>query len=339
MSRSNDVSLNEKVRIYHHGQHLQFRKRSSILKLQTLQGIVEVHLECARALESNISNHLTNPALLDPLAQEILQNEVDESFTNEDNIKLKLVPPKSEIKSVLDSCRPHAAPGTDGQTVYLYKQCWEILGDSLTEVVQAVFKGSRPSASRRTSLMVFGNKPGKKANSLLISDRRKLSLLNSDFKLMTGIEVARIRATMSRTVSSLQLVTGGEKRMSHGVAMARDAIHAAGKSRERCGILDTDLIAAFCNMVAPWCYQVMRKKGLSKEVLARYQNLYDDNLSIVVVNNLQGKCVQNTRQSIRQGDKFAMELFSYGMDPILGYLERRLQWILIHSIPVYSTTP
>ena len=36
----------------------------------------------------------------------------------------------------------------------------------------------------------------------------------------------------------------------------------------------------------------------------------------------------------RQGDKLAMELFSYGMEPILGYLERRLQGILVHSIPV-----
>ena len=93
--------------------------------------------------------------------------------------------------------------------------------------------------------MVFGNKPGKKAKSLLISDRRKLSLLNVDFKLMTGVEAARVRSTMSRTVSPLQLVTGGDKRISHGVAMARDAIHIAGKNRTRCGILDTDLIAAF----------------------------------------------------------------------------------------------
>ena len=54
------------------------------------------------------------------------------------------------------------------------------------------------------------------------------------------------------------------------------------------------------------------------------------------MNNLQGKCVKNTRQSIRQGDKFAMELFSFWMDPILGYLEKRLQGIIIHSIPVHG---
>ena len=93
-------------------------------------------------------------------------------------------------------------------------------------------------------------------------------------------------------------MTGGEKRISHCVAMARDAIYAAGKNKKRCGILDTDLIAAFCNMVATWCYLVMYKKGLCNEVLARYRNLYEDNLSIVVVNNIQGMCVKNTRQSI-----------------------------------------
>jgi hypothetical protein len=33
-------------------------------------------------------------------------------------------------------------------------------------------------------------------------------------------------------------------------------------------------------------------------------------------------------------NKFAMELFAFGMDPILGYLEFQLQGILVHSIPV-----
>ena len=60
-------------------------KRSSILRLQTPQGIVEGHGECAKALESNVTNHLSNPAALDPVAQELLLNEVEVSFTEEDN--------------------------------------------------------------------------------------------------------------------------------------------------------------------------------------------------------------------------------------------------------------
>ena len=111
--------------------------------------------------------------------------------------------------------------------------------------------------------MVFGNKPGKKAKSLKISDRRKLSLLNVDFKLLTGIEAARIRKTMQRTISPLQLVSGGNKRISHGIAMARDAISATSDNKVRCGILDTDLMAAFYNMVILWYLQVMSRKGLA----------------------------------------------------------------------------
>ena len=124
-------------------------------------------------------------------------------------LNLSLIQQSLKLKKVLDSCRPHAAPGTDGLTVYFYQQFWDLMGDSLTEVICAVLKGATPSPSQRTSLMVFGNKPGKKAKSLFISDRCKLSLINVDFKLMTGIEAARICKIMCRRISHLQLVTGG----------------------------------------------------------------------------------------------------------------------------------
>ena len=94
---------------------------------------------------------------------------------------------------------------------------------------------------------------------------------------------------MDRTISHLQLVSGGRKRISHGIALARDAINAANKSREECGILDTNLVAAFCNKVSTWCFRVLIRKGIDLQVVDRYLNLYTDNLSIVVVNNIQGK--------------------------------------------------
>ena len=174
--------------------------------------------------------------------------------------------------------------------------------------------------------MVFGNKPGKKAKSLLISDRRKISLLNVDFKVMTGIEAARIKKSMTRTISPNQLVTGGDRRISHGVAKARDAIHAASSLKTGCGILDTDLVAAFCNMVLTWCLKVLRKKGLSENVIKRYENLYNDHVSVIVVNTILGRSVKNVRLTIRQGDKFAMELFTFGT---VSYTHLTLPTILL----------
>ena len=124
---------------------------------------------------------------------------------------------------------------------------------------------------------------------------------------MTGIEAKRHRKIMARTVSHLQLVARVDRRIHRGIALARDAIHAAGKSRSGCGILDTDLIAAFDWMVLDWVKLVLAKKGMCEEAIARITNLYSDRLSIVVVNNVLGKAIHNTRLSIKQGDKASLE--------------------------------
>ena len=74
--------------------------------------------------------------------------------------------------------------------------------------------------------------------------------------------------------------------------------------------------------------------GLDERVKLRLKNLYKDNAYVIVVNNIPGKSVKNIRLSLQQGDLPSMHLFSFGIDPILSYLERRLQGILIASLPV-----
>ena len=57
--------------------------------------------------------------------------------------------------------------------------------------------------------------------------------------------------------------------------MARNAIHAAQKAgHPGCGILDTDLIAAFHWLCLDWSYKVLEVKGLDRQVINRLTNLY-----------------------------------------------------------------
>ena len=57
-----------------------------------------------------------------------------------------------------------------------------------------------------------------------------------------------------------------------------------------------------------------------------------------MVNNIAGKAIKNIRLSLRQGDLPSMHLFGFGIDPLLVYLEKRLQGILIASLPVHGPT-
>ena len=181
--------------------------------------------------------------------------------------------------------------------------------------------------------MVFGTKP-KKASCLKPSSKRIVSHLNADFKVVSGIEAKRFSKTATHTLSPLQLVAGTDRRIHHGINLASDTINAVGRSKAGCGLLDLDFLAGFDWLAMSWVYLVMEKKGVKKDVIERVKKLYQNSASIVVVNNVLGKTVPNLRGSLRQGDIPSMFWFSLGLDPLLLYLERRLQGIVVHSLPV-----
>ena len=332
-ARVNDIQVSEKVRIFHHELHRKHVKRSAILKLDTEQGIIEGHKACSEHLQKAMATLLENPAELDETAQDILLNEVKEQFTMEDNIMLAAEPTKDEVKASIDSSNLHAAPGTDGITSYLYKECFGILGDALTDVVKAVFQGQQPTLSQRTSLMVCSNKPGKE-KSLKVKDKRRLSLLNADFKVITGLEVGRFSKVLSHTLSPQQIAMGDDRRITFGICLARDAIYAASMRKKGCAIADNDFEAAFDYLSLDWVRLVLERKGLGGQVISRFLNLYREGFTIPMVNNTLGPRLSNIRLSLRQGDRPSGIWFCYGIDPLLTYLEDRLAGIVIHSLPV-----
>ena len=192
--------MDEKVRIYHHDLHRKHLKRSSILKLQTEAGLLEGHEQCSSYLEQQVADLLTHPALLDPGAQEVLLGEVEKVFTAEDNAKFLTLPSLSTVKRRISNSNLLAAPGTDGIPSLLYSKCWNVMGSALTEVVQAIHTGGHPTQSMQTALMVFGSKP-KKLNSIKPGDKRRISLLNSDFKVATGLEGDMFGETATHSLS------------------------------------------------------------------------------------------------------------------------------------------
>ena len=331
-SRVDDVQESEKIRIYHHEQHVKHCKKSAILKLETDEGLLLGHEDCSSFLYNQVKALLSQPVSLNTQAQNKLLAEVTPVFTESQNKALLAIPEKEEIKKILFSSNLNAAPGTDGITSLLYKVHWDVLGDSLLEVVTAVHQGEKLTKTQRTSLMVFGSKP-KKPNSIKPSDKRRISLLNSDFKIITGLEAARFKETFIFTLSEYQIVAGNNKRIHHMINAARDCIYSVSKSKLGCALLDLDFVAAFDLQVFSWVFSVLRAKGVEEEVILRLKNIYNDCITIPVVNNVRGSPIINRRESLRQGCPGSMGWFSVAIDPLLLYLAKHLKGIPICSAP------
>ena len=106
-----------------------------------------------------MSDLLLHPAENFPEAEEVMLQEITPVFTAADNLAMSASVTKEEVYKTVCNANLHAAPGSDGINSFVYKECWESLGDPLTDVVSAVFSGQQPTVSQRTSLMVFGSKP------------------------------------------------------------------------------------------------------------------------------------------------------------------------------------
>ena len=132
---------------------------------------------------------------------------------------------------------------------------------------------------------------------------------------------------------------GSDRRIHHGINKARDAIFMASERNQKCGILDNDYKAAFDFMVLKWVFKVLLAKGIDEEVVNRFHNLYNNHMTVVVVNGVQGGCFPNIRWSIRQGDKPSSTFFCYGIDPLLDWLENRLKGIPIYTMDIFNDPP
>ena len=155
---------------------------------------------CAAFLEQEVKNLLLTDAGLDPSSQNTLLDELTPCFTEADNAILKSPPTLKSVKENIDASNLHAAPGCDGIPSLLYKVCWDTIGPGLTDVMKEIFLCKPLPPSQRTSLMVFGTKP-KKPNSILPQDKRRISLLNSNFKTASGLGAARLKKMLTHTLS------------------------------------------------------------------------------------------------------------------------------------------
>ena len=141
--------------------HKKLVRKSAILKLETPNGILEGHEECATFLEEEVKNLLLGDAGLVLAAQEQLLEEVVPCFTEADNKVLSSPPTVQDVQDTIANSNLHAAPGNDGIPSLFYKTCWETMGESLTEVMLDIYRCKPLTPSLRTSLMVFGSKPKK----------------------------------------------------------------------------------------------------------------------------------------------------------------------------------
>ena len=129
-------------------------------------------------------------------------------------------------------------------------------------------------------------------------------------KLAESIPTSRLRTLSCKGLSPNQLADGSDRKIYHGVNSARDAIHVAASRNESCAMADIDLVAGFNLVSVAWIAKVLHAKGMTKQNIQRFLNMYKNAVIRIVVNGVIGNAIE-VKRCVRQGAPSSMLLFLY----------------------------
>ena len=327
-----NIEESEKVSIYHHEKLRRETNKNKIMKLKTEDGkVIEGHEKCANLLNNEAKEMFGKEVELDEEEQEELLKEVEEVFTEKDNEMLEKEITDQEIKESLGKCNSNSAPGTDGLTFLTYAQCWQSIGTHLGDVIREIFQKGKSPATMRHSQLVFSVKP-QKPNSLLTRDKRKLAMLQTDHKILTGVLAARLKRTVKHTISPQQYAAGPRK-ITHAITQARDCVNNLSTSKHPCCVVELDMVAAYDKMQLNWIWKVLLKKKCSEKFVEKLKQIFEDSerYIISVINGQPQERFLNKRKHLGQGDRSSTILFIFGMEPVLIHLQKYLKGVIYHK--------
>ena len=128
-----------------------------------------------------------------------------------------------ELTAALTQIKNNKSPGTDGLTTKFCKTFRHILAKDFTEMTNEVLRRKILTKTQRQALLISIYKRDRAD----LSNWRSISLLNTDYKIITKVMTNRIKATPNHTISTHQIVCVKNRNMDMNLFYTRGIIKIA----------------------------------------------------------------------------------------------------------------
>ena len=174
-----------------------------------------------------------------------------------------------EITHAVRQAQNDKSPGTDGLTYEFYKSFWQLLGKDLVQVFNYSFENRELPDLQNCSLLTLLFKKGERA---LLSNRRPISLLNTDYKILAKALSVKLSRVLTNMVSDDQTFGVPERTILNKVFILRDLVIICKQRNIPAAIISIDQMKAFDRVNWSFMYKTLRAFGF-KDTFVRWINL------------------------------------------------------------------
>ena len=246
-------------------------------------------------------------------AQEELLAHVTDKFsvTAADSLNAELS--IDEIKEALSLMNSNKAPGPDGLSPALYKA----LADTLLPLMLSAFKAalSMESFPEELSLgqIILLYKSG---DPTLMKNYRPITLLNSDYKIITKALSRRFSKVLHEVAGPYQhaFIPG---RRAADCTITLNLVFESLRAQNQPGtILSLDMEKAYDRVHHEWMFKTLERLGVGNNILQWIKSLYSNAKSSCRVNGFHSQLI-DLKRGVRQGDALSCALYIITLIPFI----------------------
>ena len=260
---------------------------------------------------------------LDPVEREEFLSELPTVLNSNQQPILSLCS-KDFLLKILKGTKNNKTPGPDGLPTEFYKTFFDLTAPILLEVFDEIVGKQALPQSMLESIVVLINKEG---NPLDMSNKRPISLLNTDYKLFASVLKEKVFSNvLDSIISREQLCSVQGRSIQDGLCLMRDVIDYYRDSSSNVCAVSLDQRKAFDIVDREFLYACLARFGFDDQLVGIIKLLYTGTTAHIQIN---GHLTENIflERGVRQGCPLSPILYIIYIDSLIRTFKSGLQGI------------
>lgn len=186
-----------------------------------------------------------------------------------------------EMDAVISKIKINKSPGVDGLTANFYKHFWPDVHHFLFHTFLEILNSHTLSPSMKQGIIILIPKPGK--NSLVLDNRRPITLLTTDYKILTYVFANRLKTGIEQCVSESQSGFMKNRSIHNNIRLILDIIDYSDMIENEGFILFLDFFKAFDTLEHNFLFQSLEYFGFGNGFCNFVKTCYKDINSVVAL--------------------------------------------------------